>query len=60
MNSLNELIKFNYENIYNQANSKDELNEYELMFNVVFNKCKYILENNLKEYNIYIIGYKCR
>lgn len=52
-NALNELIKFNYENIYFKANSKEELNEYEFMFNVVFNKCKYILENNLVENNIY-------
>ena len=37
--ALNELIQFNYEHIYNKANSKDMLNEYEFMFRVVFNKC---------------------
>lgn len=52
-NSLNELIQFNYKNIYNKANTKEELEEYELMFKIVFNKCNYILENNLTEYNIY-------
>ena len=52
-NSLNELIKFNYENIYLKANSKDQINEYVYMFKTVFNKCIYILNNNLKEYNIY-------
>lgn len=52
-NALNELIKFNYENIYNKANSKDMLKEYELMFNVVFNKCLFILENKLIEYKIF-------
>ena len=52
-NSLNELIEFNYKNIYNLANSKEEIKEYELMFEVVFNKCMYILNNNLTEYNIY-------
>ena len=53
--SLNDLIKYNYENIYNLANSKDELKEYEFMFNVVFEKCLYILNNNLKKYNIYTL-----
>lgn len=51
--ALNDLIKFNYEYIYFKANSKAELEEYEFMFNVVFDKCKYILENNIKESNIY-------
>ena len=52
-NALNELIKFNYNNIYFKANSKEEVSEYEFMFNVVFNKCMFILDNNLKDYNIY-------
>ena len=52
-NALNELIKFNYENIYLKANSKEEIENYEKMFKVVFEKCMYILENNLIEYNIY-------
>ena len=52
-NTLNTLIKFNYENIYNKANSKEQINMYEEMFNTVFNKCIYILENNLTKYNIY-------
>lgn len=52
-NALNELIKFNYENIYFKANTKDQLEEYNLMFNVVFNKNLYILNNNLTNYNIY-------
>ena len=52
-NALNELIKFNYENIYYKANSINEIEEYEFMFDVVFDKCLYILENELKEYNIF-------
>ena len=52
-NALNELIKFNYENIYLVANSKDEIEMYKFMFNVIFNKCLYILENKLSNYNIY-------
>lgn len=52
-NALNTLIKFNYENIYNRANSEDEIKSFEEMFNLVFNKCIYILENNLTMHNIY-------
>ena len=51
--ALNELIKFNYENIYFKANTKEQIEEYEFMFRIVFNKCLYILENNLTDYNIY-------
>ena len=50
---LNELISFNYKNIYLKSNSKDQINEYEMMFNVVFDKCLMILNNNINEYNIY-------
>ena len=52
-NSLNDLIKFNYENVYNNANSNDEIHEYEFMFNVVFEKCMYILDNEIKDTDIY-------
>ena len=52
-NALNDLIKFNYKNIYLVANSKDEIELYNFMFRVVFNKCLYILENKLTGYNIY-------
>jgi len=52
-NTLNTLIKFNYENIYYKANSKEDIKKYEEMFNLVFNKCIYILENNLTKFNIY-------
>ena len=54
-NSLNELIEFNYENIYNKANTKKQIKEYEIMFNLVFEKNLYILNNKLKKYNIYKI-----
>ena len=52
-NTLNILIKFNYENIYYRANSKETIKNYEEMFKTVFEKCIYILENNLTKYNIY-------
>ena len=52
-NALNDLIKFNYENIYLVANSKDEIEMYKFMFKVVYNKCLYILNYKLTNYNIY-------
>jgi len=52
-NTLNTLIKFNYENIYYKANSKEQISLYEEMFETVFNKCLHILKNNLTNYNIY-------
>lgn len=52
--ALNELIKFNYDNIYLKANTHEEVLEYELMFNTLFDKCLYILDNNLNNYNIFI------
>ena len=51
--ALNDLIKFNYDNIYLVANSKDEIEMYKFMFKVVFNKCLYILNNKFTNYNIY-------
>ena len=51
--ALNELIKFNYENIYNKANTDEQIKEYELMFTTIFNKYLVILEKNIKDSNIY-------
>lgn len=51
--ALNDLIKFNYDNIYLVANSKDEIEMYKFMFKVVFDKCLYILNNKITYYNIY-------
>lgn len=51
--ALNNLIKFNYVNIYNKANSKNQLEEYNFMFKVVFEKNLYILNNNLTNYSIF-------
>lgn len=35
-NALNELIRFNYQNIYYKANTEEELKEYERKFNELF------------------------
>ena len=39
-NALKSLKKFNYENIYDKANSKDNIERIELMFRQLFNKLK--------------------
>ena len=50
-NALLKLIKFNYENIYFKANTKEQIEEYENMFRKVF---EYNLENiSNKDSNIY-------
>ena len=36
-NALKELKKFNYEHIYSKANTAEQLNNYKLMFNELFN-----------------------
>ena len=36
--AINELKRFNYENVYNRANSADDLEKYELMFRTLFKK----------------------
>ena len=51
--ALNELINYNYENIYNKANSKEDLLKYKEMFELVFEKCLFILNKHLTDYNIY-------
>lgn len=53
-NAIFELKKFNYIKIYNKANSKEDLEKYEEMFNLVFRKNLYFLDNNKSNENIYI------
>lgn len=56
-NTLNKLIKFNYENIYFKANTKEQLDEYEKMFRKVFEyNLKNLKDNNKNSriYNIYL------
>jgi len=52
-NAIKELKKFNYENIYNKANSKKRLEEIESMFNVVFEHYLNDLENKNTSSNIF-------
>lgn len=44
--SLLELKKFNYESIYNKANTKEEIKKIEKMFNCLFNKYLNDLKTN--------------
>lgn len=45
-NALQELIDFNYKNIYSKANSKETIEYYHLVFNTLFKKYLNDLENN--------------
>ena len=45
-NAIKELKKFNYEHIYDKANTKEEIEHYKEMFNTVFNKYLEDLNNN--------------
>jgi len=56
--SLIELKKFNYENIYAKANTKEEVEEFEVMFNTLFNKYLNDLKNNNTDSVIYTIYLK--
>lgn len=48
-NAINELLDFNYKNIYHKANDLDKLNEYKNMFNKLF--VLYVKQLNNKETN---------
>ncbi len=51
--ALINLKKFNYENIYKKANTKEELANFEIMFRSLFAKYKQDIINNNKESIIY-------
>ncbi len=52
-NALKDLLKFNYENIYAKANTKEQIKEYENMFRSLYENYKHDLETNNKKSNIY-------
>ena len=51
--ALKELVKFNYENIYNKANSKEKIAYYEEMFNTLYGEYLHALENNDQSCSIF-------
>lgn len=52
--SLVDLKSFNYNNIYEKANSKEKIAEYKLMFETVFNRCLKQLKIGDKKALIYV------
>jgi len=56
--ALKKLKKFNYENIYSKANTKEELAEYENMFESLFDHLLKDVKNNNTDSNIYKIFIK--
>ncbi len=57
-NALIKLKDFNYENIYKKANTKEQIKEYEKMFNELFNYYKNDIETNKNKSSIYKIFLK--
>ena len=55
MQALNDLQKFNYENIYYKAITKEQREQYKNMFETVFENNLEYLNNENKEENIYKI-----
>lgn len=52
--ALVNLVKFNYENIYNKANSKEKLMYYHDVFNTVYDKYLWDLKNKNVNSRIYL------
>lgn len=52
--ALEELKTFNYKNIYEKANTKEQINEYKKMFEFLFKKYLNDLENKNEKSSIYI------
>ena len=55
MQALNDLQKFNYENIYYKVLTDEQRKHYKEMFNIVFETNLEYLKNNITEMNIYKI-----
>ena len=55
LDSLKLLKKFNYANIYDKANTKEEVKNYEVMFESLFEKYMSHLENKEKDKEIYTV-----
>ena len=53
--ALNELINFNYANIYNKANSKNQINLYEEMYNNLFDLYYNHINNNQYKEDIFAV-----
>lgn len=52
-NALNDLKNFNYKYIYDKANSKEDLDKYELYFRTLYNSLLLDLKNNNKKSDIF-------
>lgn len=54
-NALNELIEFNYKNIYNKANTKEQIQEYKEMFNKLFDLYYNQILTNKTDSDIFVL-----
>ena len=53
--AMEELIKFNYENIYHRANTEEQILKYEKMFNDLFSLYYEQVLNNKTDEDIYTL-----
>ena len=53
--ALQKLIRFNYENIYNKANTKEQIEKYKRMFKSLFKLYNKQIENNNKNCDIFTL-----
>ena len=53
--ALNDLKEFNYINIYSKANTKEELDNYKLMYETLFDKYLDDIQNNKLDSNIFTV-----
>ncbi len=60
--ALNELLKFNYENIYYKSSTKEQISEYENIFTKLFELYCNQIDNNLTNEEIFInyLNYKSK
>ena len=54
-NAIKELLNFNYKNIYYKSNTKEQIDNYKLMFNKLFNVYLEQLNNNDISQDIYTV-----
>ena len=53
--ALQQLIDYNYKNIYLKANTKEQLSRIDNMFNDLFKLYKYQIDNNMYNEDIYMV-----
>ena len=53
--AMNSLMEFNYKNIYEKANDQEDIDNYKMMFNKLFDLYCFQIENNMVEEDIFLL-----